>query len=48
MIETIENGKAKTDYMKFGDRVRIEAFGSDGGSLFGAINQVVEPVRAER
>ena len=45
MIETIQNGKAKTDYMKFGDRVRIEAFGSDGASLFGAINQVVEPFR---
>jgi len=43
MIETIENGKANTDYMKFGDRIRIEAFGSDGASLFGAINQVVEP-----
>jgi fumarylacetoacetate (FAA) hydrolase len=45
MIETVENGKAKTDYLAFGDRVRIEAFGSDGASLFGAINQVVEPFR---
>lgn len=45
MIETVENGSAKTDYLKIGDRVRIEAFGSDGASLFGAINQVVEPFR---
>ena len=43
MIEAVESGEAKTGYMKFGDRVRIEAFGSDGASLFGAINQVVKP-----
>ena len=41
--EGIENGKAKTDYLQIGDRVRIEALGSDGASLFGAINQLVEP-----
>jgi fumarylacetoacetate (FAA) hydrolase len=45
MIETVENGKAKTDYLKIGDRVRIEALGSDGASLFGAINQLVELFR---
>ncbi len=46
MIEAVENGEAKTGYMRFGDRVRIEAFGSDGASLFGAISQVVKPFKA--
>ena len=40
-IETIENGKPKTAFMKFGDTIRIEARGKDGQSVFGAINQKV-------
>ena len=42
MIETIENGKAETPFMKFGDSVRIEMFDAAGASIFGAIEQVVE------
>lgn len=42
MIETIEQGKPITPFMRFGDRVRIEMLGSDGKSIFGAIDQVVE------
>ena len=42
-IETIEDGAAKTEYMKFGDTIRIEMKGSDGASVFGAIAQRVAP-----
>ncbi|PLQ02006.1 fumarylacetoacetate hydrolase family protein [Cupriavidus pauculus] len=40
-IETIEKGKPETEFMKFGDAVRIEMFDVDGKSIFGAIDQVV-------
>ena len=40
-IETILDGEPKTDYMKFGDTIRIEAKGRDGLSVFGAIDQKV-------
>ena len=40
-IETIEDGKPKTEFMKFGDTIRIEAKGKDGQSVFGAIEQKV-------
>jgi len=43
-IETIEGGAAKTEFMKFGDTIRIETKGKDGQSLFGAIEQTVTPV----
>ncbi len=42
MLEIIENGEAKTPFLRFGDRVRIEMFDAAGHSLFGAIDQVVE------
>ena len=41
-IETIQNGKPSTSFMQFGDRIRIEMRDSDGQSIFGAIDQVVE------
>ncbi len=41
-IETINDGKPSTSFMKFGDRIRIEMNNSDGESIFGAIDQVVE------
>ncbi|MDB5993979.1 MAG: 2-keto-4-pentenoate hydratase/2-oxohepta-3-ene,7-dioic acid hydratase [Pseudomonas sp.] len=40
-IEMIEHGAAHTHFMKFGDRVRMDVLGSDGQSLFGAIDQRV-------
>jgi len=47
-IEMIEQGGAKTGFMKFGDRVRIEMRGLTGQTLFGAIDQKILPyVRAE-
>lgn len=43
-IETIENGAPTTDFMAFGDTIRIEMKGRDGQSIFGAIDQVVTPL----
>jgi fumarylacetoacetate (FAA) hydrolase len=40
-IETIESGEPKTEFMQFGDTIRIEMKGLDGHSLFGAIDQQV-------
>lgn len=40
-IEMIEQGAAKTEYMRFGDTVRIEALDAGGASVFGAIDQRV-------
>ncbi|CAN7664809.1 fumarylacetoacetate hydrolase family protein [Acidovorax sp. LjRoot118] len=43
-IETIQDGKPSTEFMKFGDTIRIEVKGKDGASIFGAIDQaIVEP-----
>ncbi len=42
MLETIENGKPTTEFMQFGDTVRIEMFDKDKQSIFGAIDQKVE------
>jgi fumarylacetoacetate (FAA) hydrolase len=40
-IETIEQGKAATSFLTFGDRVSIEMADDTGRSLFGAIDQEV-------
>jgi fumarylacetoacetate (FAA) hydrolase len=40
-LEQLEHGEPRTPFMKFGDRVRIEMFDSDGRSIFGAIDQTV-------
>ena len=40
-IETIQDGKPSTAFMKFGDTIRIEMKGKDGQSLFGAIEQKI-------
>ncbi|MEK1939160.1 MAG: fumarylacetoacetate hydrolase family protein [Pseudomonas sp.] len=45
MLEIVEQGEAKTPYLRFGDRVRIEMFDSAGQSIFGAIDQVVTQYR---
>jgi fumarylacetoacetate (FAA) hydrolase len=42
MIETIEQGKPRTPFLRFGDRVRIEMPDAAGHSIFGAIEQTVE------
>jgi len=42
-IETIESGAPKTEFMRYGDTIRIEMKGADGQSVFGAIDQKVAP-----
>jgi fumarylacetoacetate (FAA) hydrolase len=41
MIEIIETGEAKTPFLSFGDRVRIEMLDAEGRSLFAALEQEV-------
>ena len=41
MIETIEQGKPSTPFMKEGDRISIEMLDEHGKSIFGTIDQVV-------
>ena len=43
-IETILDGKPSTEFMKYGDTIRIEAKGADGQSVFGAIDQKIVPL----
>ncbi|MBC7480680.1 MAG: fumarylacetoacetate hydrolase family protein, partial [Rhizobacter sp.] len=45
-IETLESGAPKTGFMQYGDTIRIEMKGSDGMSVFGAIEQRVVPTAA--
>jgi fumarylacetoacetate (FAA) hydrolase len=46
-IELADDGRVTTEYMRFGDRVRIEMFDAAGRSIFGAIDQRVIPARAD-
>lgn len=39
--EILSEGAARTPYLKYGDRVRIECLDTDGQSIFGAIDQEV-------
>ncbi len=41
-VETIDTGAAKTQFMSFGDTVRIEMMDDKHHSIFGAIEQTVE------
>ena len=45
-METLQDGQPSTEFMKFGDTVRIEMKGKDGHSLFGAIDQEIVPLHA--
>ena len=45
-IETIQDGKPSTEFMQFGDTIRIEMKGKDGQSIFGAIDQTIVPLKA--
>ena len=42
VVETILEGKPRTPFMRFGDRIRIEMLDAQGRSIFGAIEQAVE------
>ena len=41
MLEKINTGQIKTDFMKPGDSVQIEMFNNNGGNIFGTIKQKV-------
>ena len=43
VVETLLEGKPRTPFLKFGDRVRIEMLDAAGQSVFGAIDQKVVP-----
>ena len=43
VLEIINEGKARTPFMRFGDRVRIEMLDEKAQSIFGAIEQEVQP-----
>ena len=45
-MEMLLDGKATTEFMKFGDTIRIEAKGKDGQSVIGAIDQAIAPLGA--
>ena len=42
LVEQVEQGEAKTPFLRFGDTVRIEMLDEKGASVFGAIEQKVE------
>lgn len=45
-IEVIAHGEPRTSFLRFGDRLRFEALGPDGVSVFGAIaHRFVAPAR---
>jgi len=43
-IEAIQDGQPSTEFMQYGDTIRIEMKGRDGQSLFGAIDQQIVPI----
>ncbi|PIT74732.1 fumarylacetoacetate hydrolase family protein [Limnohabitans sp. JirII-31] len=43
-IETILDGQPSTEFMRYGDTIRIEMKGKDGQSVFGAIDQKIVPL----
>ena len=45
-LETLDSGSAKTPFMKFGDKVRLEMTDTSGASIFGAIEQTVKKYQA--
>jgi fumarylacetoacetate (FAA) hydrolase len=45
-LEVLEYGSARTPFLKFGDRVRIEMLAESGASIFGALDQQVVRSRA--
>ncbi len=47
-METILHGQARTPFLKHGDTVRIEMRDERGHTIFGAIEQTVQPVPAAR
>jgi fumarylacetoacetate (FAA) hydrolase len=45
VVEIIETGAAITEFMRFGDKIRIDMQDAQGQTIFGAIDQEVRPCR---
>jgi len=43
-MEVVQDGQAATEFMRYGDTIRIEMKNAAGQSVFGAIEQEVEPL----
>jgi fumarylacetoacetate (FAA) hydrolase len=44
-VETLRDGKPSTPFLKFGDSLRIDVTDKTGASIFGAIEQIVAPLK---
>lgn len=44
--EMIQSGAPRTEFLRFGDRVRLEVVDAEGRTMFGAIDQTVAPLSA--
>ena len=44
-VEALRDGKPSTPFLKFGDTLRIDITDSEGASIFGAIEQVIAPLK---
>ncbi|HEX5961127.1 MAG TPA: fumarylacetoacetate hydrolase family protein [Rhodanobacteraceae bacterium] len=42
-VEKLRDGEAMTPFLKYGDTVKIDMLDVDGNSIFGAIEQAIEP-----
>jgi fumarylacetoacetate (FAA) hydrolase len=45
-VEKLRDGEARTPFLKYGDSVKIDMHDVDGNSIFGAIEQHIEPPQA--
>jgi fumarylacetoacetate (FAA) hydrolase len=45
-VETLRDGKPATPFMKFGDSLKIDVTNAQGASIFGSIEQKIEPYRS--
>ena len=43
LVERVETGESSTHFLRYGDRVHIAMLDREGHSIFGAIDQTVEP-----
>lgn len=44
-VEALRDGKPSTPFLKFGDTLRIDVTDGEGASIFGAIEQVIAPLK---
>ncbi|TAN04998.1 MAG: FAA hydrolase family protein [Rhodanobacteraceae bacterium] len=46
-VEKLRDGEARTPFLKYGDKLKIDMHDVDGHSIFGAIEQTIEPYAAQ-